>query len=262
MSSCCGPRLQREPSDTRALFYLARTCKDLGRWFDAIEAYERYLAAGGWRDERWQACYDLALCWRELGEWDHARGACRRALAIDPRRAEVAGLIGRLHYEARVAGGGRVSESGCGATIPEDVILFLDPREYREIPADFLALSLHHLGEHEEAVRWGELAVAWSGRSGTDRLRDNAWWYRRRRAAVVVLRPRSDTGAGSGLDVGPCGCGRRGDDVHRAAQGVTGPRSGMLRLRKVRDRSMWSMGCGSCRGNAWRNTVTWIRTSW
>ena len=26
----------------------------------------------------------------------------------------------------------------------------------------------------------GERAVAWSGRSGTDRLRDNAWWYRRR----------------------------------------------------------------------------------
>ena len=93
--------LQREPSDTRAMFYLARTFKDLGRWFEAIEAYERYLAAGGWHDERWQACYDLALCWRELGEWDQARDACRRALAIDPRRAEIAGLIGRLHYEAR-----------------------------------------------------------------------------------------------------------------------------------------------------------------
>ena len=167
------------------MFYLARTFKDLGRWFEAIEAYERYLAAGGWHDERWQACYDLALCWRELGEWDHAREACQRALAIDPRRAEVAGLIGRLHYEARewreaVA----YLSQAAGATIPEDVILFLDPREYREIPADFLALSLHHLGEHEEAVRWGELAVAWSGSNAstaaTDRLRDNAWWYRRR----------------------------------------------------------------------------------
>ena len=46
------------------MFYLARTFKDLGRWFEAMEAYERYLAAGGWHDERWQACYDLALCWR------------------------------------------------------------------------------------------------------------------------------------------------------------------------------------------------------
>ena len=90
-------------------------------------------------------------------------------------------MIGRLHYEARewreaVA----YLRQAAGAEIPEDVTLFLDPREYREIPADFLALSLHHLGEHEEAVRWGELAVAWSGRAGTDRLRDNAWWYRRR----------------------------------------------------------------------------------
>ena len=39
--------LQRDPSDTRALFYLARTFKDLGRWFEAIEAYERYLARRG-----------------------------------------------------------------------------------------------------------------------------------------------------------------------------------------------------------------------
>ena len=173
--------LQREPSDTRAMFYLARTFKDLGRWFEAIEAYERYLAAGGWHDERWQACYDLALCWRELGEWDQARDACRRALAIDPRRAEIAGLIGRLHYEAREwREAVTYLSQAAGAAIPEDVTLFLDPREYREIPADFLALSLHHLGEHEEAVRWGALALAWAGRAGTDRLRNNAWWYRRR----------------------------------------------------------------------------------
>ena len=72
--------LQRDPGDTRAMFYLARTFKDLGRWFEAIEAYERYLVAGGWRDERWQACYDMALCWRELGEWEQARGACRGRL--------------------------------------------------------------------------------------------------------------------------------------------------------------------------------------
>ena len=39
---------------------------------------------------------------------------------------------------------------------------------------------MHHLGEHEEALRWGELATTWSGRAATDRLRDNAWWYRRR----------------------------------------------------------------------------------
>ena len=99
---------------------------------------------------------------------------------IDPRRAEVAGLIGRLHYEAREwreavaylreAAGARYRKTSSSSWT----------REYREIPADFLALSLHHLGEHEEAVRWGALAVAWSGRSGTDRLRDNAWWYRRR----------------------------------------------------------------------------------
>ena len=226
--------LQREPSDTRAMFYLARTFKDLGRWFEAIEAYERYLAAGGWHDERWQACYDLALCWRELGEWDHARGACQRALAIDPRRAEVAGLIGRLHYEARewreaVA----YLRQAAGAPIPEDVILFLDPREYREIPADFLALSLHHLGEHEEAVRWGALAVAWSGRSATDRLRDNAWWYcrRARRLWFFALGQTPEPVYGSMLE--HIGRGRGGDDLHRAAQGPPGARSRMLRLLSV-----------------------------
>ena len=68
------------------------------------------------------------LCWRELGEWDQAREACRRALAIDPRRAEIAGLIGRLHYEARewreaVA----YLRQAAGAAIPEDVIALPGP---------------------------------------------------------------------------------------------------------------------------------------
>ena len=69
--------LQRDPSDTRALFYLARTFKDLGRWFEAIEAYERYLAAGGWHDERWQACYDLALVLARAGRV----GPCSRSVS-------------------------------------------------------------------------------------------------------------------------------------------------------------------------------------
>ena len=108
------------------------------------------------------------MTWRCAGgSWasgSKLREACQRALAIDPRRAEMAGLIGRLHYEARewreaVA----YLRQAAGAPIPEDVILFLDPREYREIPADFLALSLHHLGEHEEAVRWGD-SWPWRGR--------------------------------------------------------------------------------------------------
>ena len=88
------------------MFYLARTFKDLGRWFEAIEAYERYLAAGGWHDERWQACYDLALCWRELGEWDQARtGAGGRLRLIRGGlrlRASLAGCITR-----RASGGRR-----------------------------------------------------------------------------------------------------------------------------------------------------------
>ena len=99
---------------------------------------------------------------RVSGRWRLIRGGLRWRVSI-----------GRLHYEARewreaVA----YLRQAAGAEIPEDVTLFLDPREYREIPADFLALSLHHLGEHEEAVTWGERAVAWSGRAGTDRLRE------------------------------------------------------------------------------------------
>ena len=139
------------------MFYLARTFKDLGRWFEAIEAYERYLARrvagmtnGGKRATTWRCA---GVSW---ASGSRRAAACRRALAIDPRRAEVAGLIGRLHYEARewreaVA----YLRQAAGAEIPEDVTLFLDPASIGRSPADFLALSLHHLGEHEEAVTVG-----------------------------------------------------------------------------------------------------------
>ena len=182
--------------------------------------------------------------------------ACRRALAIDPRRAEIAGLIGRLHYEARewreaVA----YLRQAAGAAIPEDVILFLDPREYREIPADFLALSLHHLGEHEEAVRWGELAVAWSGRAGTDRLRDNAWWYRRRarRLWFFALGQTPEPVYGSMLErIGAGGVETTYIELPKALQALGQECFVFCRGAST---STWSTGCVSCRGSAWRSTA-------
>ena len=54
---------------------------------------------------------------------------------IHRRLAKIAGLIGRLHYEAREWREAVTYLSQARrATIPEDVTLFLDPREYREHP--------------------------------------------------------------------------------------------------------------------------------
>lgn len=86
-------RLERHladhPDDSRAMFYLARTLRDLNLPWQAIERYEQYLAMdSGFHDEQWQAAYDMAHCWQALGEHAQARQAIQRAKDIDPRRAE------------------------------------------------------------------------------------------------------------------------------------------------------------------------------
>ena len=109
------------------------------------------------------------------------RGSVSASIAIDPRRAEVAGLIGRLHYEARewreaVA----YLRQAAGAEIPEDVTLFLDPRVPGD-PRGFPGAELASPGRARGSRTVGRAGRGVVGRDRrTDRLRDNAWWYRRR----------------------------------------------------------------------------------
>jgi len=166
------------PEDTRALFYLARTLKDMGEWLRAIDVYRRYLALdASFLDEKWQSAYDIAFCYKQMGEYEAAHAAVRRAVEIDPRRAEanvlMAEMYSAMHEWARV-------EDACRAALeiplPNNVVLFQNPQAHTALPLDYLAIALDKQGRYREALAACEQLAAYKGLDR--RVISNLAWLR------------------------------------------------------------------------------------
>jgi len=145
--------LKDHPNDGRALFYLARTYKDLGKTSTAITIYEKYLELNtDFIDERWQAAYDIAQCYKSEGEYDKAMIFCEKAVTIDSRRAEAYNLKGFMYYsmqdwEKAI----ECYEKSLEQKFPEDVTLFINPQEYDQIPLDNISICYDRVGRYKEA---------------------------------------------------------------------------------------------------------------
>jgi len=144
--------LEEHPKDGRALFYLGRTYKDLGQWLDAIEFYRKYLELNvNFRDEKWQAAYDEAVCWKQLGEYNQVFKACDLAESIDPQRADVHTLRGDIYYGLQEWNEAvKWFEKAASLPVPTDVVLFLNPREHFETPLDRLVLITDKLKDYRK----------------------------------------------------------------------------------------------------------------
>ena len=59
--------LAAEPGNLRYLFYLAQSYRDAGKLDDALAAYERRAAAGGWEEEAWRSLLEAARLKERLG---------------------------------------------------------------------------------------------------------------------------------------------------------------------------------------------------
>ncbi len=76
------------PEDARAAYYLARTLQEVGRYEEALEAYDRRLRMGGWDEELWHAHYMKGLCQMVMGLEGEGRLTLIAAYLRRPTRAE------------------------------------------------------------------------------------------------------------------------------------------------------------------------------
>lgn len=154
--------IEKNPEDSRAWFYLGRTYTDLGRTFEAIDAYEHYLTLKNnhFKDERWYAQFEIACLWKEQGQYDKAQAAITKCINIDERRAEAYNLEGLMLYnlgqwETAV----EWFKVAFNMPIPNDVILFQSPQDHHEIPAEYLLLCYDKLHQHDEAFKLAQMIV-------------------------------------------------------------------------------------------------------
>ena len=183
-----GDYLRDHPGDPRAVFYLGRTHKDLGNSLEAITHYRRYLSlSAGFHDEQWQAAYDIALCWKAEGEYDQCLEACDLADTLDPRRAEVPLLRGQVYFDLQeIDTAIGWFEKAAALPVPDDVLLFMNPRAHRELPLDYLVLCYAKKHDFRRAREITQQLAKLLPRPD-QRIINNLTWLRRQEARTVFF---------------------------------------------------------------------------
>jgi SAM-dependent methyltransferase/glycosyltransferase involved in cell wall biosynthesis len=172
----------------RAWFYLGRTYKDLNQTLNAISAYKEYLdfPNNTYKDEIWQAHYDIACCYKSQGEYVQAVEWLNEAKAVDERRSEVDCLLGDIamqqqnyivaakHYENAIR------------PLPRDVVLFMNPQMYKNYPMDQLVLCKYYQKDFSQSLEIVKSLV--NETNGRDsRILNNMWWCYKEACPTVFM---------------------------------------------------------------------------
>lgn len=151
-----APAVERDPADTRSLFYLAQSYRDAGRLVEARDTYARRAEAGGWDEEAWYALWQHARCCLALGDAVGFVDGCLSAYEARPARAEPIAELARFYRER---GQNETAmlwvEAGRRIPYPAGDLLFVDEAVYRHafIHETSIAGWYSKLPERREAAR-------------------------------------------------------------------------------------------------------------
>jgi len=181
--------LKKEPRNARALFYLARTQRDLGENLSAIDTYKKYLDIpnNSFTDERWQASYDIAVIYRGFGEYDKMFEYCDLCEYLDSRRCEHLNLKAGIYYsQYKYDAAISLYELSANRKLPQDVKLFLNPLEYTLNGKDQLVLSYFKSKQYDKAEKVC-LELSQSLQNYDRRVLNNLWWCKAKTNMNIFL---------------------------------------------------------------------------
>jgi GR25 family glycosyltransferase involved in LPS biosynthesis/glycosyltransferase involved in cell wall biosynthesis len=146
-------RLDEEPDDVRAMFYLAQSYKDMGREAEALQWYERRASAGGWDEEVWYSLYQVARMQELAGaEWSSCLDAYLAAYHYRPSRAEPLYEIARYYREAERYDLAYLFADGANRVeYPLADKLFISRDIYQWRIADELAIASYWSGRYQKS---------------------------------------------------------------------------------------------------------------
>jgi glycosyltransferase involved in cell wall biosynthesis len=148
-----------EPDNSRYAFYLAQSLRDAGRTAEAIAAYERRAAMGGWIDEVYYSRLQVGLLKRASGaSYADALAALVDAVDCAPLRAEALVELARhLRENGRLALARQFAHAATRLPQPADALI-VEPSVYEWRARDELAVACFACGDRGESARlWREL---------------------------------------------------------------------------------------------------------
>lgn len=169
--------LQKEFSERpnpRTAFYLGHTYKDVARWDEAIEWYDKRIAFGeDYRDEWLFAWLHKARCERVAGYKEKAYRTLIEAYAKEPSWSEFAMELAYLQYERnQIQDAQGWALLAFGKPIPSTA-LWREPDKYRDQPARYISWAFEHQRFLDVAIAWAYVAkqhIAGPDKSWDDRI--------------------------------------------------------------------------------------------
>lgn len=77
-----------EPDNERYMFYLAQSYKDIGKYDNAIDYYQKRIDKGGWQEEVWYSYYMMGYCYEQMDDWPNALATYLSGYDYYPSRSE------------------------------------------------------------------------------------------------------------------------------------------------------------------------------
>jgi hypothetical protein len=177
------------PGDRRALFYRAQTLECLGRREEAIAAYRRRVALGGWQEEVFVALLRIARNARDVSwPWREVQRLYLDAWAARPQRAEpLCDLAEHWHQQENHERAFAFASAALAIPYPHDDVLFVEPDIYAWRAADLVAVAAFYLSRYDAGEAAARQALA--HRPGDARLARNLSFYQAHRRRARVEQP-------------------------------------------------------------------------
>lgn len=144
-----------EPENSRYMFYLAQSYRDIGQYDKAIEWYTNRVIAGGWEEEQWFAQYMIGWCKTAQNKpFDEVAASMLKAWMMRPWRCEPIWLLGleaKKHKSWQHAY--QLFKSAATTPYPANDVLFISKQAYDIHVVDEFAVAAYWVGQFDESAQ-------------------------------------------------------------------------------------------------------------
>jgi tetratricopeptide (TPR) repeat protein len=153
-----GEKVEKNPKDSRSMFYLAQSYKESGKTEEAIKMFYKYLEVSIFVAERWNARNYLFSCLMSLQRNDEAYKVIEDSLK-EPQRAEAWIILGNKNYNEKKFEKALEFYTKASKIKSPTNFVFIDESAYSWAPYDHMGMCHNHLKNYLSAIECDAIAI-------------------------------------------------------------------------------------------------------
>ncbi len=151
---------KKEPNNSRYIFYIAQTYREIGQYDNAINYYNKRIALGGWWEEVYYSHYMLIKCFLAKKDLKSMLNEMEIAQKILPDGIEpIYEIIRYCRINKLYLLGYCLGKSIKNVSIPKTQRLFVSSYIYNYAFYDELSICAYYVEKYNEAIEFCDLAL-------------------------------------------------------------------------------------------------------